>query len=74
MGGAWPSTSVASPCRSIDCLNVHCTTEVHILSKNGLKWEVQMMLPSKDSSQSSSHLVCGVLAGKALHSMLGQGT
>mmetsp|Transcript_39412 Transcript_39412/g.91021 ORF Transcript_39412/g.91021 Transcript_39412/m.91021 type:complete len:230 (+) Transcript_39412:1026-1715(+) len=29
---------------------------VHILSKNGVKWEVQMMLPEKDSNQSSSHL------------------
>merc|ERR1719478_1123197 len=30
---------------------------VHILSRNGEKWEVQMMEPSKDSSQSSSHLM-----------------
>merc|ERR1719507_9648 len=29
---------------------------VHILSRKGLKWEVQMMLPVKDSNQSSSHL------------------
>jgi len=55
-------------------MNVHFTTGVHILSRNGLKWEVQMMLPSKDSSQSSSHLVCGALAVEELHSMLGQGT
>ena len=31
-----------------------------------------MMLPSKDSSQSSSHLVCSALDGKALHSMRGK--
>merc|ERR1719361_1336424 len=29
---------------------------VHILSRNGEKCEVQMMLPGKDSSQSSTHL------------------
>ena len=30
---------------------------VHILSKKGLKWEVQMMDPGKDSNQSSNHLM-----------------
>merc|ERR1740121_2958151 len=30
---------------------------VHILSKKGEKCEVQMMLPEKDSNQSSSHLM-----------------
>merc|ERR1719476_315567 len=49
----WPLT----PLKVLNLRSWKSMMWVHILSKKGEKWDVQMMLPVKDSSQSSSHLM-----------------
>merc|ERR1712232_625483 len=46
-----------SPLNVLSFLSWKSMMWVHILSKKGEKCEVQMILPGKDSSQSSSHLM-----------------
>merc|ERR1719343_842731 len=48
------------PCSPLNVFNFRSWKSmmcVHILSRNGVKCEVQMMLPVNDSNQSSSHLM-----------------
>merc|ERR1719163_2567520 len=46
-----------SPLNVLSFLSWKSMMWVHILSRKGVKCEVQMILPSKDSNQSSSHLI-----------------